>query len=208
MFQRRSTWAGLVVVASILGGVWWWQQASSVAPDKEASLSAETTAAESTAALPPGEAQPSAPPAPVAPTGDVILESKGYIIPAHQILISPKVNGMVLALNFEEGQRVKKDDVLAELESVDYKADVEHAKAVLASSKQKLLELERGNRPEEIAAAKADLAESEAQREQLYSEYKRNIGLRAIRPSARRNMRSRKAPTRPWTGVSCGSRTT
>ena len=179
IFQRRSTWAGLVVLASILGGVWWWQQASVVAPDKEASLSAETTAAESTAAVPPGEAQPGAPPAPVAPTGDVILESKGYIIPAHQILISPKVNGMVLALNFEEGQRVKKDDVLAELESVDYKADVEHAKAVLASSKQKLLELERGNRPEEIAAAKADLAESEAQREQLYSEYKRNIGLRA-----------------------------
>ena len=38
------------------------------------------------------------------------LESKGYIIPAHQILVSPKVNGMVVKLRITESQRVHKGD--------------------------------------------------------------------------------------------------
>src|SRR5690348_8103054 len=36
----------------------------------------------------------------VAGSGDVVLESKGYIIPAHQIQVSPKVGGMVTELYF------------------------------------------------------------------------------------------------------------
>ena len=63
--------------------------------------------------------------------------------------------------------RVEKGDVLAELESVDYKADVARAEAMLESSRHKLLELTRGYRPEEIAAAEAELAETQAQRDQL-----------------------------------------
>src|SRR5262249_25276071 len=34
----------------------------------------------------------------VASSGEVVLERKGYIIPAHQILISPKVVGMIESL--------------------------------------------------------------------------------------------------------------
>src|SRR5437867_1855873 len=52
--------------------------------------------------------------------GDVVLESKGYIVPAHQILVSPKVSGMIVQLNVEEGRRVAKGEVLAVLESTDY----------------------------------------------------------------------------------------
>src|SRR3989339_1508097 len=38
------------------------------------------------------------------PTGEEIaLESKGYIIPAHQILISPKITGMIVKLHVLEG---------------------------------------------------------------------------------------------------------
>jgi multidrug resistance efflux pump len=113
----------------------------------------------------------------VAASGDVVLESKGYIIPVHQIQVSPKVSGMVVRLLFEEGKRVKKGDILAELETVDYRSDRDHAKAALESARQRLLELQRGSRPEEIAAAKAELEESEAQREQLYLDWKRNVGL-------------------------------
>src|SRR5947209_6773713 len=49
--------------------------------------------------------------------GAVALESKGYIIPAHQIQVSPiEVGGRVLELFVEEGKRFKKGDVLAVLE--------------------------------------------------------------------------------------------
>src|SRR4051812_19623976 len=39
---------------------------------------------------------------------DVVLESKGYVIPAHQIQVSPKVAGMIVELDprFQEGWRV------------------------------------------------------------------------------------------------------
>jgi multidrug resistance efflux pump len=117
-------------------------------------------------------------PVPVAASGDVCLESKGYVIPVHQIQVSPKVSGMVIKLRFEEGQRVQKGDVLAELEPVDYVTDRDRCKGLLDAARQRLLELQRGNRPEEIEAAKADLAESEANRQQLYLEWKRNVNLR------------------------------
>ena len=49
-------------------------------------------------------------PAPPASSGAVVLEWTGYIIPAHQILVSPKVNGMVVKLRITESQRVKKGE--------------------------------------------------------------------------------------------------
>lgn len=118
---------------------------------------------------------------PVASSGEVALEAKGYIIPAHQILVSPMVNGRIVSLSIEEGRRVEKGAVLAELETTEYDADVARAKALLTAAKSRLEELERGNRPEEIAAAKAELAEAEAQRQQLRSDWKRKTQLRESR---------------------------
>jgi len=108
----------------------------------------------------------------------IVLESKGYIIAAHQILVSPKVSGTVTRLTIEEGSRVKKGDILAELEDIDYRTDRDRYVAERESARHKLLELERGNRPEEIAQTKAQLQESEAQLEQLSADWKRMQELR------------------------------
>jgi HlyD family secretion protein len=108
----------------------------------------------------------------------VVLESKGYIIAAHQILVSPKVSGTVTRLTIEEGTRVKKGDILAEVEDIDYRTDFDRCVGELGSAKQKLLELERGNRPEEIAQAKAQLQEVEAQLTQLEADWNRMQQLR------------------------------
>jgi multidrug resistance efflux pump len=116
--------------------------------------------------------------APPASKSDVVLEAKGYIVPAHQILVSPKVNGMIVKLNVEEGRRVTKGDVLAVLESTDYSADCERAKANARLMRERLRELENGNRPEEIKEAEADLQEAEALVPQLEAEYKRTAELR------------------------------
>ena len=108
----------------------------------------------------------------------VVLESKGYIIAAHQILVSPKVSGTCTRLTIEEGSRVKKGDILAEIEDVDYRTDYERCVGEFGSAKQKLLELERGNRPEEISQAKAQLQEAEAQLTQLEADWNRMQQLR------------------------------
>lgn len=95
----------------------------------------------------------------IASSGDVVLESKGYIIPAHQIQVSPKVSGIVEELYIEEGKKVKAGDTLAVLEKTNYQFAVDRGDAMLQS-------------------AKFALKEAEAQREQLYLDWKRNNSLK------------------------------
>lgn len=115
---------------------------------------------------------------PVAADGNVAHLAKGYIVPVHRILVSPKVAGMIVKLNIIEGKRVEKGDLLAQIEDVDYKADVARAEATVQLMRDKLAELQAGNRPEEIAQTKAELAEAEAQLVQMEQEFKRSTDLR------------------------------
>jgi HlyD family secretion protein len=116
-------------------------------------------------------------PAAAAASGDVVLESKGNIVPVHQIQVSPKVSGMVEKLYIEEGKRVKKGDILAELEKVDYQAARDHAAAALEEARQNLLVLTEYRR-KEIDQAKARWEEAAAQTKQLDSDYRRSGRLR------------------------------
>jgi HlyD family secretion protein len=114
---------------------------------------------------------------PQPPPGEIALESKGYIVPAHQILVSPKVSGMIMQLDLEEGRRVKKGDILAVLETTDYQSDYDRSKAAVKLAREKLRELENGNRPEDIQQAEAEMGESQAQLTQLEAEWKRSVDL-------------------------------
>ena len=119
---------------------------------------------------------------------NIVLEAKGYIIPMHQIQVSPKVPGMIEKLYVEEGKRVKKGDVLAVLESIDYKADVDKAKAVLQAATQRKLEIKNGNRPEEIEQSKQEYLECLSNLEQLRSDLVRNRRLTGSASLSQREM--------------------
>ena len=97
-----------------------------------------------------------------ADSGDVVLQAKGYIIPAHQIQVSPLIGGRIVKLYIEEGMHVKKGQKLAEIEVVDYKTDHERAEAKLESAKRNL-ELLKTNLPHEVTKAEQDLAEAKAE---------------------------------------------
>jgi HlyD family secretion protein len=114
----------------------------------------------------------------LASSGDVALEAKGYITPVHTIQVSPKVSGMLVDIHprLEEGARFKLGDILAKIEDVNYKSDYEHAKATLANAEQRYQQ-SLSNRPEEIDQARADLAESDANLEQLKLEMQRSTRL-------------------------------
>src|SRR5207249_359317 len=60
---------------------------------------------------------------------DVVLEMKGYLVPAQQVTVAPQVAGPVVDLLIEEGQRVKKGDILARLDPGEYEAKLQLAKA-------------------------------------------------------------------------------
>jgi HlyD family secretion protein len=138
-------------------------------------------------------ANPAAPspttPAATASAGELALEVKGYVTPIHKMQVSPKISGQLVWLheNFEEGAIFQKGDVLAKVEAVEYQSDYDHAKAYLASAEQKWKELEAGNRPQEIAQAKADLEEQKANLEQLRLDLKRNVQLASTSATAARD---------------------
>ncbi len=165
---NRLPW---VICLVLLGVVFWLAYRDQTR--RTAAPANETEAGEARTQFSPTEA--------VAGETGVALESKGYITPAHQILVTPQVNGRILKLNIEEGRRVKQGEVLAELETTDFMADLARAEAMLAAARQKLLELERGNRPEEIEQVKADLAETITNRDQLELDWRRNAKLRATK---------------------------
>jgi multidrug resistance efflux pump len=173
---KGLVWILVLWVVGLTAGLAYLGQAYATTREALQDLSKPAAPADSQAK---GSSAPSVgPTVEVASSGDVALESKGYVMAAHLILVSPKVGGMVTKLPIEEGMRVKKGDVLAELEDVDYRSERDRAKATLESAKQRLLELERGNRPEEIQQTKAELEEADAQREQLYLDWKRNSNLK------------------------------
>src|SRR5207244_4416455 len=73
--------------------------------------------------------------------GELVHESKGYIIPVHQIQVSPKVSGMVMDLRIEEGMQVKEGDILAELEITEYKAEFDRVQGMVNTAKARWQEL-------------------------------------------------------------------
>ncbi|MFL5240893.1 MAG: HlyD family secretion protein [Gemmataceae bacterium] len=109
---------------------------------------------------------------------DVALESKGYIVPAHQIQIIPKISGMVTQLKFVEGDKVKKNQLLAKLEDIDYVSDFKHAEENFRSAEWRLKELTNGSRPEEIRQAKGELDEAVSTLAQLKLDWERSARLK------------------------------
>src|SRR5262245_34605289 len=83
----------------------------------------------------------------VAASGEVVLQSKGYVVPVHPIQVSPKVGGMLVWVHpkLEEGRIFEKDEVLARVEDVDYRAERDQAKFTLAAAEMRLAERKRLN---------------------------------------------------------------
>jgi len=117
-------------------------------------------------------------PAEAAPEENIALVSTGYVIASRRMLVSPQVVGLVVYLNAEEGQVVKEGEVLAKIESVEFEADRDLAAAALELARQQLIELENGNRPEDIAQAEAEVGEAEAELSRLEADWRRKRDLR------------------------------
>ncbi len=94
---------------------------------------------------------------------DVILNATGYIVAAHKIQLASKVVGKVAWIGVEKGDRVRKGQEIVRLEDDEYRAQLEQARGQLANLEARRLELENGSRPEEIAVAKANVQQAQAE---------------------------------------------
>jgi HlyD family secretion protein len=107
-----------------------------------------------------------------------VLESKGYIVAAHQIQVSPiEVSGRIVKLFAEEGKFFKEGEPLAILDSSSFEADYQESKAALEQTQARLLEMNNGSRPEEIDTATAELKEAEETLKQIKLELDRDKNM-------------------------------
>jgi HlyD family secretion protein len=79
---------------------------------------------------------------------------------------APLIGGRILAMRVDEGDTVHLGDTIAVLTQANLPAQVEQRRAILAASRARLADLQRGARSPELDRAAADLAaaESEADR--------------------------------------------
>jgi HlyD family secretion protein len=95
------------------------------------------------------------------------ITASGEVQPVQRVNLSPKNQGRISNLYVEQGDRVKKGQIIAKMESRDLEAQLLQAKARLARAQANLAKLEAGTRPEQIAVAAARLEQAEARLDQL-----------------------------------------
>lgn len=96
------------------------------------------------------------------PNEAVVLNATGYVVAAHKIQVASKVVGKVAWIGVEKGDKVKEGQVIVRLEDDEYRAQLQQARGQLANLEARLAELLNGSRPEEVAVAKANVDQAQA----------------------------------------------
>ncbi len=107
----------------------------------------------------------------------VILNASGYIVAHHKIQVASKVLGKVAWIGVEKGDRVQEGQVIVRLEDDEYQAQLAQGRGQLAALKARLEEAVNGSRPEEIAAAQANVSQGKADLANAETQLKRTRQL-------------------------------
>ncbi len=92
-------------------------------------------------------------------SGELVLQGN---VEVRQVNLSFKVPGRIDVLHFDEGDAVRAGQVLASLDKVYFRDTLAQMRAQMSQSEANYEKLKTGNRPEEIAEARALVAEREA----------------------------------------------
>jgi RND family efflux transporter MFP subunit len=156
---RTGTIIAIVILLALAtGGAWFWSSRVDAAEVKTAAATAETG----------GAAAPGA-----------VLNASGYVTARRRATVSSKVTGKVLEVFIEEGQPVKRGQVLARLDDSQIRAALNVANAQLEASRRATAEDQARLKEAELTlnrrrqlvkdqvASRAELDEAEAQVESL-----------------------------------------
>ena len=99
-------------------------------------------------------------------------------IDIRQVELAINDNERIAIVKVEEGDRIKKGQLLARLETERFQYAVDRAAAQVETQRQVVARLVAGSRPEEIRRARAGLAADEATARDLETRYRRAVALR------------------------------
>ncbi len=137
--SRKGLWVLLgVVIVALGGGAMAWRSANAAVEVATVSPTVERSGA--------------------AAAGTPVLTASGYIVARREAIVSSKIQGRLAELRVEEGSEVREGEMIARLESADFRASVERARAQL----QQAVASQSGA-DASIQRAEADLAEARRQ---------------------------------------------
>jgi RND family efflux transporter MFP subunit len=158
---RRGTWITVVVILAIIAaGGWVWATRVDAIPVKATAVAAQTGGGAAAGA---------------------VLNASGYVTARRRATVSSKVTGKVLEVFVEEGDLVRKGQILAKLDASQIRASLAVSEAQLETSR-------RGAAEDEARLREAEL--TLARREQLVKE---NVISKSELDSARAEVESLKA---------------
>ncbi|MFK5979650.1 MAG: efflux RND transporter periplasmic adaptor subunit [Rhizobiaceae bacterium] len=99
------------------------------------------------------------------------------IIPSQEATLSFRVSGRIIELPIRNGVRVKKGDVIAQLDKRDFEASIIQIESQLVQANEKMDELKSGARVEDIAALQAEVAAAKAQVDSTIAQVARTTEL-------------------------------
>ena len=112
-----------------------------------------------------------------ATSGTSILSATGYVVAHHKIAVGAKVMGRVAWIGVEKGDLVQEGQVLVKLEDIEFRAQVNQARANIASAQARLDQLRSGSRPQEKLRDRASVLQAEARLRTAEAEYQRTERL-------------------------------
>jgi HlyD family secretion protein len=105
------------------------------------------------------------------------ITAAGAVRPVKTVNISPKTPGRLARLLVEQGDRVVKGQVIAEMDRSDLEGRLQEVEGTIAQAKARLDRLKEGTRTEQVGQAQARLESLNVGLSLSQSRYKRNQGL-------------------------------
>jgi HlyD family secretion protein len=110
--------------------------------------------------------------------GPLLIAGPGRVEPySEDIKIGSELSGRLKSVNVEEGDTIRRGQVLAELENADYRAEVESSRANVVAKEATLRKVINGARHQERAEAWSSVDEAKAVMENAQSELHRRQEL-------------------------------
>jgi HlyD family secretion protein len=99
------------------------------------------------------------------------------VVRATEVRVEPEVDGQLVSIAVEKGAHVRAGDVLAKLSAIELTAQVDQARAALASAIADRNNVYAGVRREQVDSLKAEIAKANARREYMEVQLKRTSTL-------------------------------
>jgi multidrug efflux pump subunit AcrA (membrane-fusion protein) len=106
------------------------------------------------------------------------------VVPSKRVVVTSRIPGRVAEVLVEEGQKVKKGDVIARLERDEHEINLRKAEALLEVAKVRLEQTATLPTPDEKRRADADLLEAEKALQPAQREFDRQEKIRQINVKA------------------------